>query len=1810
MATVRSELGDGGRGSQSRNSHEEPRDDAHPNPGVDPIQVDQVARGTLPTEDQVEAEIRRTTEYLESLRQGLAEVRRKGKRPHESPPREADERALRRRAGSHSRQGHSPPRHSYTRREYERQSPERVSRRREEHGDDRHSHHADSRPREIKHRDEKPVKYSDEPDAMKGDLIYGAQQRAMKALDEMTTSPFTRDIRKREVPRRLVMPTFEQFNGRTDPVAHLDQFMRKMILWEGDEPILCKVFPSSLGTMASRWFHQLPPNSISSWREMAKLFINRFIAGSREPKTLSTLLTMKPNSGEEISDYLSRYLEVCAEVDGCDERTTATSFKIGLPDGCKLKESLTLYEPNTIATLQDRVRRYAKVEVPKAKRMSSPKKEEKGSRNSRSVQDDKKSSSRAEHSRSGKSSANAVEFNMPIHKLFYEIRDQPFIVRPPKMSGDPDRRDKKRYCAFHRDVGHMTGECNNLREHLEELARQGKLAKYVKNKAKDGNKTRDNVGRSAACRGQDDNDEPKGTINVIILERQGHVVSVNNTIAQTKMAEGQEAKKRRTGIDITFSDRDLAGLDPAHNDALKITIRVCGYDVKRVLIDQGSAVNIMYYPMFEKLGLSQADLVPETACLVGFNGSQVYPLGRIRTRVRLGPKTLDTEFLVVQGRTANNAILGRPWLHAMEAVPSTYHQTLRFPYNGNMYNVKGDRPEWNSVVASPRTTKETHQIGTFVEETLVEPEPGLDPEKKSIEQLEKIQIDGSNIDKYFLIGKNLPAAERESLLGLLMRNIGVFAWTPQEMPGVDRKVASHRLNIRPDSKPVIQKARRSALAHAEAVVKEVEKLTEAGAIREVDYPEWLSNTVVVKKKNGTWRVCVDFTDLNKSCPKDLFPLPKIDQLVDSTSGSQRMSFLDAYRGYHQIPMNEEDEEKTAFITPRGTYCYKVMPFGLKNAGATYQRLVTKMFGGMIGRTVEVYIDDMVVKTAREDDHLSDLQSVFDVLDVYKLKLNASKCAFGVSSGKFLGHLVTRRGIEADPDQIAAIRNLRSPSSVKEVQKLTGMAAALNRFISKSSDRCHHFFRSLRGAKKFEWDSECEMALAELKDYLQSVPLLSTPVPGEKLRLYLAVSEVAVSAVLLRVERKIEQPIYYVSKTLLGAETRYTPLEKLLYCLVIASRKLNHYFHDHSIEVATAYPLRSVLSRADLSGRIAKWAVELGQHDIHFVPRTAIKGQVVADFIAEFSSPPEQPVEEVWTLEINPGSTWELMVDGSSTRKGSGAGVVLTSPEGLTIEQAIRLGFDATNNESEYEALLCGLRSALKLGAKRVKISSDSQLIVGQLTGEYAAKTKAMIAYLTEAKKLIEKLEDFEIQQVPRGQNSHADALATLASADQEKLRRTIIIDIQEKPSVPPEQVEVSQAELGPSWMDPLVGFLKDGSLPEDKKEARKVTMKSSHFWLSPEDKLYRRSFTGPYLLCVHPKKKDQLLYEIHEGSCGSHTGGRSMAQRAISQGYWWPQMHEDSKAYARSCEKCQKFSNIPRQPATELSPLTSPWPFSQWGLDLVGPLPRATGDRKWLITATDYFTKWIEAKPLAKITDSETKKFVWESIITRFGIPYVLVSDNGTQFDSKAFRDFCNGYGIRNKYSTPAYPQGNGQAEASNKIVLDGLKKRLDSAKGRWVEELPSVLWTQRTTPRRSTGQTPFSLAYGMEAVIPLEIGLPSIRTLALERGENDNALAVSLDLLEEKREQAALKLASYQHELAKVHDRKVRARNFHPGDLVLRKVLGSTKNPQDGKLGANWEGPYKIVSISGPGAYKIEDLVGKTVQRPWNAVNLRKFYA
>ena len=317
----------------------------------------------------------------------------------------------------------------------------------------------------------------------------------------------------------------------------------------------------------------------------------------------------------------------------------------------------------------------------------------------------------------------------------------------------------------------------------------------------------------------------------------------------------------------------------------------------------------------------------------------------------------------------------------------------------------------------------------------------------TVDELKETDLRTTEEPRPTFISALLTLEEGEGYLKLLVEYKDVFAWTYKEMLGLNPNIALHHLTVKKGVCPVKQAQRRFRPELIPQIEIEVNKLIEAGFIREVQYPEWIANIVPIKKKNGQIRVCVDFCDLNNACPKDDFSLPITEVMVDATTGHEALSFMDGSSGYNQIRMNPKDEELTAFSTPKGIYCYKVMHFGLKNAGATYQRAMQKIFDNVLHKYVECYVDDLVVKIKRTEDHLVDLRSVFNCLRKYQLKMNPRKCAFGVTSGKFLRFIVRQRGIEIDQSKIEAIQKMPEPKNLRELRGLQGKLAYIRRFIS-------------------------------------------------------------------------------------------------------------------------------------------------------------------------------------------------------------------------------------------------------------------------------------------------------------------------------------------------------------------------------------------------------------------------------------------------------------------------------------------------------------------------------------------------------------------------------------------------------------------------------------------------------------------------------------------------------------------------------------------------------------------------------------------
>ncbi|KAL2231204.1 UNVERIFIED_CONTAM: Retrovirus-related Pol polyprotein from transposon [Sesamum indicum] len=471
----------------------------------------------------------------------------------------------------------------------------------------------------------------------------------------------------------------------------------------------------------------------------------------------------------------------------------------------------------------------------------------------------------------------------------------------------PSKKFSNKYCRFHRERGHNTEKCFQLKNEIERLSvrtRRGEAGRGVE------------IEIPVLEDGQDPTHWKQCT------NQRGPGKDALEPYTRTELkVEEEEA--------ISFNNSDKSEENGEMNDPMVVKLDIANFTVHKVLVDSGSSADIILKIVLDKMGLENIRLEPVKTPLVGFGGSEVASLEMIELPVSMGDepkrKTMMVKFLVVDTPFTYNVILGTPGLNLFRAVISTYHMKMKFPTDNGIGEVANDQREARRCY-NLSLRKEPGQKRRRMGED-AEPRPYEAEHMKPSDDYKSVQLEPSKQGK-----------QRDGPDRILRKNVDMFAWSPFDFTGIDPEVIVHILNVDPIARPVQQKKRSFGNDKNEIIWKEVDKLLKAGYVSEVQYTDWLSNVVLVPKSSGKWRMCIDFTDLNKACPKDPYPLPMIDVMVDSTARFEMFSMMDAYQGYHQIYMAEEDRDKTSFITEKGIYCYNMMPFSLKNARATYQRL--------------------------------------------------------------------------------------------------------------------------------------------------------------------------------------------------------------------------------------------------------------------------------------------------------------------------------------------------------------------------------------------------------------------------------------------------------------------------------------------------------------------------------------------------------------------------------------------------------------------------------------------------------------------------------------------------------------------------------------------------------------------------------------------------------------------------------------------------------------------------------------------------------
>ena len=574
--------------------------------------------------------------------------------------------------------------------------------------------------------------------------------------------------------------------------------------------------------------------------------------------------------------------------------------------------------------------------------------------------------------------------------------------------------------------------------------------------------------------------------------------------------------------------------------------------------------------------------------------------------------------------------------------------------------------------------------------------------------------------------------------------------------------------------------------------------------------------------------------------------------------------------------------------------------------------------------------------------------------------------------------------------------------------------------------------------------------------------------------------------------------------------------------------------------------------------------------------------------------------------------WTMFFDGAVNVYGNGAGAVIVSPDRKLYPVSVKLHFECTNNTAEYEACILGLEDALEMKIKKLDVYGDSMLIICQVKGEWQTKEEKLKPYQEYLSSLLGNFEEIKFTHLGREGNHFADALATLAAMatiDLGHRVQPVHIDIRNNPAY---CYSIEEEIDGKPWYYDIKNFVQKQEYPEeasktDRKTIRRLAMS---FYLDGEI-LYKRSFDGTLLRCLSATDARKALQEVHEGICSTHASGHMMARKIQRAGYFWMTLEKDCIDYVKTCHKCQVHSDKVNAPPTPLFNLVSPWPFAMWGLDVIGPInPKASNGHRFILVAIDYFTKWVEACSYAHVTQKVVKRFIEKDLICRYGVPEKIVTDNAQNFNGKMIAELCTKWKIKHSNSSPYRPKMNGAVEAANKNIKKIVQKMVVTYKD-WHEMLSFALHGYRTTIRTSTGATPYSLVYGMEAVMPLEVDIPSLRVLIdseLQEADWAKVRYEQLNLISERRIAAICHHQLYQNRMAKAYDKKVRPRVFQEGDLVLKKLL-SLPGEDRSKWAPNYEGPYVVRKAFSGGALKLSRMDGEDLPRPVNSDSVKRYY-
>ena len=940
--------------------------------------------------------------------------------------------------------------------------------------------------------------------------------------------------------------------------------------------------------------------------------------------------------------------------------------------------------------------------------------------------------------------------------------------------------------------------------------------------------------------------------------------------------------------------------------------------------------------------------------------------------------------------------------------------------------------------------------------------------------------------------------------------------------------------IQTEGEPIKCGYRRIPTGLKDEAIKEEERMKSLGVIEPSESP-WAAPVVLVRKKDGTLRYCIDYRRLNSVTKKDSYPLPNMQDCLDSLDGAKFFSSMDLCSGYWQVQMSEDAKDKTSFYgAGGGLWRFTVMPFGLCNAPATFERLMERVLGQLQWQICLCYLDDILIFSRTVVQHIEHLRKVFSRLRQAKLKLKPKKCHFFQKQVSFLGHVVSEDGVGTDPKKIVRVMDCPAPQDVHEVRSIMGLFSYYRRFIPHFSDLAKPIIKLTEKNREFQWAEEQQQAFDQLKQALSSAPILSHPRTEGQFILDTDASNEGIGAVLSQVQDGEEKVITFGSKTLTKTEKNYCITRKELLAVVHFVQQFKHFLLGRRFLVRTdnsavRYWTQIHSETYDPQGQTARWMVKLAMFDFEIKHRPG-KQHSNADGVSR------RPFLRCAQCEIRHQGAYE-------TKRQKKVAVVHQDATTQTMKDFGKTALQAKNGkESQTTYFHPGGQKSSDQDSPR-----ESKEILGR-----SKRTRA----LTRG-------------QVTKGFGVVQDSSPSWMG-DGVQLTRDILRQEQLK---------------DPASVDAFC-WLRAGKKPS-KQEIIATGLDTKYLWgnfdcLVVENGLICRKIgpltdgTSSTTVYVPPSLRKEVLRQCHDARTAGHFYYWKTLNK-VKKHFTWGGQSKDVQVYCQACHVCATKKNAGRQRRAEMHRYDAGLPMEEIAIDLMGPFPESESGNKYVLVVVDSFSKWMEAYAIPNIEAKTVAERLVLEFISRFGVPVQIKSDRGKQFDCELFKFLCEFLDVEHRMSTPFHPQGNSRVERMVKVVGNLISTFCQTYR-EWDKNLALLTLAYRSTVHDVTGFTPNFVMTGREVSLPLDVMLGALPEK--KQGVHDYVQALH-ERMETCFQDVRENLKKFGEKQKKYYNLSTFGDEYKPGDMVYLREK-TRKKQVSPKLQPKWKGPYMIVKRFG----------------------------